>query len=63
MGSEYNRGSKEYLYGITDRIDVVICYSNKTTTPGVAIYAAQKECEQFGKIGEFRVQKLNICPP
>ena len=62
MGSEYNRGSKIFLYGITDRIDVVICYSHTTATPGAVTYAAQKECQRFGKVAKFRGQKLNICP-
>ena len=51
-----------FLYGVPDRIEVIDYNSNNIATPGAATYTAQKECEPFGKVAEFRVQKLNICP-
>ena len=62
VANEHNRGSSEFLYGITERKDVVICHSNFRTTSKLITELAHTECQRFGKIAQFRNTTLNRCP-
>ena len=62
IGQEFNRDSDAYLYGVTSREDVKICYSKSNATPQQVTALALKECAQVSKRAVFREQSLQVCP-
>jgi len=59
---EFNRQSKTYLNGITDRDEVTVCYSKRSTSALEVAALARKECAKFDKTAQFFQQSYQACP-
>ena len=61
-GQEFDRSSKVFREGVTDRNEVTICSAQGEPKPAEILALARAECRRFGKTAVFNDQSLQICP-